>query len=273
MSDRTAAPPAPAFAPLRALAWLGRLVRARVRFLLALAALAFGVLKEVPRYRSWRRTVRSEFFRALTLAVGGGFTTTVVTAVMLGLAAVYQALYWLTVAGQENLIGTLLVAVVIREVAPVLIGLILFGRGGLVVLSELGSLRATGTAGALEAMGIDPFLILVMPRAVAFAVAAFSLGMVFVFVAFATGFMFSQMLATQPISFLGFLDGILRAMRVTDFAIFPAKLLLIGLLVALVPALSAMEDIEQGWRELLPIGFIRTILAILIASGALSLAI
>lgn len=273
MSGRTGAAPSPALVPVRALAWLGRIARARVRFLLALAALAFGVLREVLRFRSWRRTVRSEFFRALTLAVAGGLTTVLVTAVMLGLAAVYQALYWLTVAGQENLIGTLMVAVVIREVAPVLIGLILLGRGGLVVLSELGSLRATGTVGALNAMGIDPFLLLVMPRAVAFAVAAFSLGMIFVFVAFATGFAFSQMLATQPISFLGFLDGILRAMRATDFAIFPAKLLLIGMLVALVPALSALEDIEQGWRELLPLGFIRTILAILITSGALSLAI
>jgi phospholipid/cholesterol/gamma-HCH transport system permease protein len=257
----------------RWLAAIGRLARGRMRFLLALAALMFGVVREALQVRSWRRTVRAEFRRALRLSAGGGLRPTMITAVLLGLAVVYETLYWLIVAGQEELIGTLMVAVVIREVAPMLVGLILLGRGGLVVLAELGAVRASGTLSALEAMGIDPFRLLVLPRAVAFAAAAFALGMVFVLVALTTGFVFGQMLSMQPITFWGFLDNVLRAMRVNDFAVFQAKLLLIGLLVILVPALTALEDMEQETRHLMPLGFLRTIIAILAGSGALSLAI
>jgi phospholipid/cholesterol/gamma-HCH transport system permease protein len=58
-------------------------VRPSIDFVLMLAALGFGVAREALRPASWRRTVRNEFHRALRQAVGGGLSTTVVTAALI----------------------------------------------------------------------------------------------------------------------------------------------------------------------------------------------
>ena len=79
----------------RTLAVIGRAARRHAEFVLFLASLAVGVVRDGVRPVAWRRTVRSEFRRALRQAVGGGLSTTLVTAALIGLIMVSQALYWL----------------------------------------------------------------------------------------------------------------------------------------------------------------------------------
>src|SRR5258708_31772099 len=149
----------------RALAQVGRPVRPHIDFVLMLVALSFGVAREAVRPATWRRTVRNEFRRALQQAVGGGLSTTVVTAALIGLVMVSQALYWLGQAGQEQLIGPVVVTVLVREVAPLLVGFILLGRSGVVVVSEIGELQIGGQVATLAGQGLAAFLLLVLPRA------------------------------------------------------------------------------------------------------------
>jgi hypothetical protein len=66
---------------------------------------------------------------------------------------------------------------------------------------------------------------------------------------------------------------VLRAASPTDFVIFPIKMLAIGLLVAATACLTAFwagPDDDIGY--LISRGFIRGMLAIMVASGLLSLA-
>lgn len=257
-----------------ALAQLGRPVRPRINFVLMLAALAFGVAREAVRPATWRRTVRAEFGRALRQAVGGGLSTTLVTAALIGLVMVSQALYWLGEAGQEELIGPVLVTVLVREVAPLLVGLILLGRSGVVVVSEIGELQIGGQVNALAAQGLDPFLLLVLPRACALAIACFSLGVMFVVAALLSGFVARSLLEAARTSIWSFLDRVLLAMRAGDFVVFPAKMILIGLLVALTASLTGLTATAQDEAaRLLPRAFVRGVLGILLASIALSLAV
>jgi phospholipid/cholesterol/gamma-HCH transport system permease protein len=145
----------------RLLAEIGRAVHRHISFVLVLASLGFGVVREAARPATWRRTVRGEFRRALHQAVGGGLSATLVTAALIGLAMVAQALYWLGEAGQEGLIGRVVVTVLVREVAPLLVGLIVLGRSGVVIVSEIGELQIGGQIRTLAAQGLDPFLLLV----------------------------------------------------------------------------------------------------------------
>src|SRR5262249_40435465 len=154
--------------PRHVLAGIGRETRRRTTFLLLLASLAWGVVRAVPRPRTWRRTVRFEFRRALRQAIAGGVSTGLIPAGPNGVLMGYEALYWLGAAGQEGLIGSILVTVLVREIAPVLVGLIMLGRSGMVVLSEIGRLGIGGHLRALEAQGLDTFNLLVLPRACAF---------------------------------------------------------------------------------------------------------
>ncbi|HZQ48254.1 MAG TPA: ABC transporter permease, partial [Verrucomicrobiae bacterium] len=56
---------------------------------------------------------------------------------------------------------------------------------------ELGILKIEGKVRAMEAKGDDPFLHLVLPRVLGMAMSAFCLTTVFIFVAFASGFLFA----------------------------------------------------------------------------------
>jgi phospholipid/cholesterol/gamma-HCH transport system permease protein len=258
----------------RGAAALGYGVRQRTRFLLMLAALALGVIVEGVRPSAWRRTARAELSLALHQAVSGGLATTLVTAALIGFAMVSQAIYWLGTAGQEELIGPVLVTVLVRELTPVLSGLIVFGRNGTVTVAELGALQIGGQVRALEAQGVDSFAVLVLPRAVAFAIACFTLGVLFVLTALLTGFFADRLLSAARMSLPSFLDNVLHAMNTGDFAVFPAKTLGIGLLVALVACLTGLTaGARSNPASLLPQAFVRGVLAILLTSLLLSLAV
>jgi len=257
-----------------ALAQLGHPVHPHINFVLKLAAVGFGVAREAVRPATWRRTVRGEFHRALRQAVGGGLSATLVTAALIGLVMVSQALYWLGEAGQEELIGPVLVTVLVREVAPLLVGLILLGRSGVVVVSEIGELQIGGQVSTLAAQGLDPFLLLVLPRACALAIACFTLGVMFVVAALLSGFVARSLLEAARISIWSFLDRVLLAMRAGDFVVFPAKMIVIGLLVALTASLTGLTATAQDEAaRLMPRAFVRGVVGILLASIALSLAV
>jgi phospholipid/cholesterol/gamma-HCH transport system permease protein len=159
-------------------------------------------------------------------------------------------------------------------VAPLLVGIVLLGRSGSAMLAELCHLHSERQLHALQAQGIDPFQILVMPRGVAFALASYTLGIVFILVTLLVGFAIASLLGVVQTSLWSFLDGVLRAMSPRDFLIFPLKMLAIGLLIgttACLTALSARPEDDVG--RLISRGFMRGMLAIMLASGLLSLAV
>jgi len=275
VTDATPAlPESPAARTLRRpLAWLGRSVRMPLQFLLSLMALSAGIVVECFSPRAWRRSARLEFRRVLRMALGGSLTATVFVATLVGVGLVYQAIYWLRVAGQEGSLGNLLVAILIRELAPILVGIILLGRSGAAMLTELGHLHADRQLHALQAQGIDPFQVIVMPRGIAFALASYTLGVVFVLVTMVVGFALASILGVVQTSLWSFLDALLSATAPADFVVFPVKMLAIGLLIgstACLTALLAQEDEDIG--RLISRGFIRGMLAIMLTSGLLSMA-
>ncbi|MBR0646422.1 MlaE family ABC transporter permease [Plastoroseomonas hellenica] len=256
------------------LARIGAPVRRRAAFLLLMASLGLGVLREAALGDAWRRPVRAEFRRVLREAAGGGFSTIAVTAALIGLGLVSQAIYWLGEAGQEGIVGTVLVTVLVRELAPVLVGFVLLGRSGMVAIVELGAMQAGGQLRALQGMGLDPFRLLVLPRVAAFAVTGFTLGIIFVLIALLTGFVAGSLLGVVQLSLFGFLDAVLRAMGARDFLLFPGKLVMIGALVGLTSTISGLSARRgDSTATLLPRGFLRGVLAVLLCSALLSLAV
>ena len=257
----------------RILATIGKSTRARVVFLLRLAALSWGVVQEAVQPLSWRPTIRAEFRRALSQAAGGGLPATLFTGALVGLVMVSQALYWLGEAGEEELIGPVLVTVLVREVAPLFVGLIVLGRSGVVAAGELGTVRLASQARVLLGQGIDMFTLLIMPRVVAFALASFVLGVTFISVALVVGFVAVSLFGAIHASISSFVDHVLEAMRAADFVLFPAKMLTIGFLVAVVVCLTGLSA-APGDRpaDLPPPAFVRGALTIMLVSLVLSLA-
>jgi phospholipid/cholesterol/gamma-HCH transport system permease protein len=253
------------------LARIGAEARNRSAYVLQLAALFWGVVREGVRPSTWRRTLRASFRTTLTRTVGGSLGTIAVTALIIGLGLVFEAIYWLRTAGQEEEIGRILVVVLFREITPLLVGIILLGRAGTAAIAELGMMMADGEVAILRAEGVDIFDYLVLPRAVAFALGAFTLGVMFVLVALISGFVTGSLAGVVNTSVFGFLDNVLRAMTVGDLAVFPAKLWLIGLVVALSSCVTGLGAEEADTpSSLLPRGFTRGVTGILTVTLSLS---
>lgn len=234
---------------------------------------AFAVLRQAARPINWRRTVRAEFHRTLKQAVPETLPTILVTAALIGLVMVYQALYWLQIVGEISRVGRILVLVLVRELAPVLVGLIVLGRSGTVGLVELGAMRQGGQIRRLDALGIDPLIYLLMPRALAITVATFALTVLFIAAALTVGFIAGAALGAVKITFAQFLDNVIRAMEPQDYLVLPVKSLAIGFVVGFICCFVALNPSrrETDITTSLPRGFVRAVLAVLFVAGMLTL--
>ena len=94
--------------------------------------------------------------QSLTVVLLTGFFTGAVLALQSGLT--------LDQFGARPVVGRLVSASMIKELGPVLTGLMLTGRVGSGIAAELGSMVVTDQINALRALGTDPIRKLVVPR-------------------------------------------------------------------------------------------------------------
>ena len=168
------------------------------------------------RPRHWARAARKAFvLQILSVGVEPLWFVGAV-AVFVGISVVVQLTFWTGEAGQSQLLGPLLVTVVARELGPVLINLIVIVRSGSAMTTELGVLKINGEVRALEAQGGDPFLQLVVPRVLGTVVSTFCLTIVFILVAFATGYLFAAWMGIGSRDLLLFVDTVSRAVQPKD---------------------------------------------------------
>ena len=64
----------------------------------------------------------------------------------------------------QDLLGAVVAVSMLREIGPVLTGLVLAGRVGASMTAELGSMKVTEQIDALRALGSDPVAYLIVPR-------------------------------------------------------------------------------------------------------------
>ncbi|GBQ22809.1 ABC transporter permease [Acetobacter estunensis NRIC 0472] len=254
------------------LGWLGALVRRQVWFLLIMLGTLWGVIRESCRPNSWRRTVRYEFQMTLGDVAGGGLLSTAVTGALTGVGVVSQAIYWLGFAGMAKMTGSVLVTVIVRELAPILVGVLMLGRSGMLSLAEIGMLTTGGQVRSMQAEGLDPFLLLVLPRTLAFMVSGFTLGIIFSLASLTTGYIISRASGALSNSLLSFYYDVVIAMTPLDYLLIPLKFVVVGFLVGLgccVSGLTASK--EDSMRTMLPRGFSRGMLIVMTVSVLFSL--
>ena len=97
----------------------------------------------------------------------GSMTVILLTGLFAGMALASQAGMTLDQFGARPFVGRLISASMIKELGPVLTGLMLAGRIGSGIAAELGSMVVTDQIAALRALGTDPVRKLVVPRVIA----------------------------------------------------------------------------------------------------------
>ena len=91
------------------------------------------------------------------------------SAITVGFVLGLQLYNTLTRFGAEDSLGTAVGLSLIRELGPVLTGLLVTGRAGSAITAEIGAMRTSQQLDGLRMMAIDPIHFIVMPRATALA--------------------------------------------------------------------------------------------------------
>lgn len=144
-----------------------------------------------------------------------------VLALASGSIVILQSSAHLSVLGGGSIFGDLMVAIIVRELAPLLTALIVIARSGTAVASEIGNMRVNREIEALESMGIHPLSYVVFPRLLGGIVSVICLSIYFVVVACMGGYMVSAFLQGMPFSY--FIDSLARAFDAADVGFFFLK--------------------------------------------------
>jgi len=126
--------------------------------LLAVRTLRAGTRPRFP----WRATL--EQFEVIAVR-----STPIVglTALFTGMVLALQTAFALSRFGAKPYVGSIVGLAIVRELGPVLAALMVGGRVGAGIASELGSMTVTEQVDAIRAMGADPVQKLVLPRVLA----------------------------------------------------------------------------------------------------------
>jgi len=124
-------------------------------------------------------------------------------------------------------------------------------RGGSVIATELAIMKVGGEVRVLEAQGLDPLLLLVMPRILAMALASFCLTVIFVVVAFASGFAFGRFFGHGNPDPAVFVASVFNAVRPFDAVSFLVKCLVPALLTGVICATEGLS-VEGGVTQAPP---------------------
>jgi len=97
----------------------------------------------------------------------GSLSVIILTGFFTGAVLTLQSSKTLSTFGAKGLTGSLVAVSLVRELGPVLASLMLAGRVGSGIASELGSMVVTEQINAMRALGTDPVKKLVVPRILA----------------------------------------------------------------------------------------------------------
>ena len=136
-----------------------------------LAARAIGDLFSRPRY------IADTFTQMDSIGVGS-LPIVVLTGFFTGCVLALQAAVSLKEFGAVGMTGRLVTLSMVKELGPVLTGLMVSGRNASGMASELGSMKVSEQIDAMRALGTDPVRKLVAPRLVATVVMLFFLSII-----------------------------------------------------------------------------------------------
>jgi phospholipid/cholesterol/gamma-HCH transport system permease protein len=151
---RAPAPAAPPPAEWRkTLAFVGELLGALGRLLRGRSAM---------RFSDWLWQVEQTGPRSLPIVL--------LVATLVGLIVAYMGAAQLQRFGAQSFIANLVTIGVVREIAALVVGIVLAGRVGAAFAAQIGSMRAGEEIDALTTLGVNPVEHLVLPRMLALLV-------------------------------------------------------------------------------------------------------
>jgi len=169
----------------------------------------------------------------------GSLPIVVLTGFFTGAVLALQTSNTLQQFGSLSLTGELVSFSMVRELGPVLTGLMVAGRNSSGMASELGSMKVTEQIDAMRAMGVDPTKKLVTPRVIATAIMLFFLSIISDLVGLTGGFVISYLrLGLNPNEYW---NTAYQSLRFEDVFMGLCKPVVFGLIIATIGCYYGMS--------------------------------
>lgn len=186
-----------------------------------------GYLLRHPRKGPWRDFsghLYSMGARALPITALVGF--------LIGVVLAYLMALQLRQFGAEAFIVNILGISLVRELGPLLGAILVAGRSGSAITAQIGVMRVTEELDAMQVMGIRQGFRLVMPRAMALALAMPLISLWTILAALGGGMLASDL--TLGISAGYFLEALPSAVAIGNLWLAMAKSVVFGIFIALI---------------------------------------
>jgi len=222
-------------APLRPLEEIGRGATSVLEYAGGLAILTAESAGFIARLRvRLKETMAQAYFL--------GFQSTVIvllTSLFTGMVVSYESAQNAVSYGVSNLVGGAVAFTTARELGPMLSAVVVAGRAGAAIAAELGSMVVTEQIEALEALGLSPIRMLVVPRLVAMIVMMPILTILADVIAIVGGGYLAHTLAGIPY------DTFVESIRTySDFSDFWKGLIKAGLFGALIVIVGCYQGLS-----------------------------
>ncbi|MBE0495512.1 MAG: ABC transporter permease [Campylobacterales bacterium] len=156
----------------------------------------------------------------------------IITALLIGVVIAYQGAVQLEKFGANIFIVEMVGIAATRELAPMIVAIVIAGRSASAFTAQLGVMKITDEVDAMKTMGFGPWEFLVLPRVVALIVALPLLVLLGDAVAILGGMIIAR--AELGISFVEFIDRFQETVPLKHIVIGLVKAPIFGIIIALI---------------------------------------
>lgn len=171
---------------------------------------------------------------------------TALISISLGAVIIIQGVSLLPQFGQGQLIYTILITVITRELGPVLCAFIVIARSATAVATELGHMVVSHQIEAYIATGVNPVRYLVAPRFLGITFSVIILNLYFNFFGLVGSFILTQFF--EPVPAAEYFHNLLVHLRTTDIISSLVKSLVFGLLISHTATYNGLK-VQQSSTE------------------------
>ncbi len=211
---------------------LGYWFEGRVGTVLGILFLAYRALKGFVLERGrGRRVIAQTIASQIYFTAVQPLPLFLATALLFGFVVTVEADQILPRYGLIYYVPDVIVVSLVREIAPLIIALVLIGRTGTAIATELATMKGNLEVEALDALGVNLDYFIVFPRLVGVTVAAVCLSVFFDAVAILGGYFVGSL--TELVSLTLRLSQVLSALSVETIGYAVFKSTLFGATIAL----------------------------------------
>jgi phospholipid/cholesterol/gamma-HCH transport system permease protein len=178
-----------------------------------------------------------------------------VVALVIGAAIILIGSSLLADFGQGQLMYTILIIVIARELGPLLTAFVIIARSGTAIATELGGMVVYHEIDAYIAVGLNPIAFLAAPRFMGVVVSMLVLTIYFDLAGLAGSFAVVQLL--KPIGFDEYFRNLLEVLKPGDLGIGLLKSFIFGILISVVSLYQGFR-VERASTEV-PVAGIRAV--------------